>query len=200
MLTKAAQICVQWIPHIYDQQRVLRFVNPQGDDKEVQLNLPVEDRTGAVTKLYDMTTAKADIRAVIGSTRAKNPLQDLQRDIGLMQAGIYDKTQVIMNMQSDIDKGALLERQSEIAQLTQQVEQLQGQVKSLSGDLQTREREVFHTKMRAEVAEATKPIASAVADAKARTKIETARQKDASAKAEEQVNSLQQAANNMGVT
>jgi len=78
--------------------------------------------------------------------------------------------------------------------------QLQGQVKSLSGDLQTREREVFHTKMRAEVAEATKPIASAVADAKARTKIETARQKDASAKAEEQVNSLQQAANNMGVT
>ena len=193
MLTRAAQVCVQWIPHIYDQQRVLRFVNPQGDDKEVQLNLPVEDKTGAVQKVYDMVTARADVRAVIGSTRAKNPLQDLQRDVGLMQAGIYDKTQVIMNMQSDIDKGALLERQSEIAQLSQQVEQLTGQVKSLSGDIQTREREIFHQKMRAEVAEATKPLASAVANVKARTKIEEARQKDSSAKAEEQVNSLKAA-------
>jgi len=140
-----------------------------------------------------MVTARADVRAVIGSTRAKNPLQDLQRDVGLMQAGIYDKTQVIMNMQSDIDKGALLERQSEIAQLSQQVEQLTGQVKSLSGDIQTREREIFHQKMRAEVAEATKPLASAVANVKARTKIEEARQKDSSAKAEEQVNSLKAA-------
>ncbi|HCX22945.1 MAG TPA: hypothetical protein DHN29_13575 [Cytophagales bacterium] len=190
MLTRAANVCVQWIPHIYDQQRVLRFVNPQGDDKEVQLNLPVEDRTGGVQKMYNMSTAKADIRAVVGSTRAKNPLGDLQRDIGLMQAGIYDKTQVIMNMQSDIDKGALLERQSEIAQLSQQVAELQGQVKQMSGDLQTREREIFHTKMRAEVAEATKPIASAVANVKAKTKIEEARQADASSKAEEQVNSL----------
>ena len=190
MLTRAASICVQWIPHIYDQQRVLRFVNPQGDDKEVQLNLPVEDKTGAVNKMYDMTTAKADIRAVVGSTRAKNPLADLNRDIGLMQAGIYDKTQVIMNMQSDIDKGALLERQGEISQLSQQVQQLTEQVKTLSGDIQTREREVFHQKMRAEVAEATKPIAGAVANIKARTKIEEARQKDSSSKAEEQVNSM----------
>ena len=44
--------------------------------------------------------------------------------------------------------------------------------------------------MRAEVAEATKPIAGAVANIKARTKIEEARQKDSSSKAEEQVNSM----------
>jgi len=194
MLTKAANVCTEWIPHIYDQQRTLRFVNPQGDDKEVQLNLPVEDRTGSVKKIYDMTAMKADIRAVVGSTRAKNPLQDLQRDISLMNNGIYDKTQVIMNMQTDIDKAALLERQGEIQQLSQQVQQLTEQVKGLSGDLQTREREVFHQKMRAEVAEATKPIHNAVANVKANTKIEEARQKDASSKAEQQVNSLEQAA------
>jgi hypothetical protein len=194
MLTKAANVCTEWIPHIYDQQRTLRFVNPQGDDKEVQLNLPVEDRTGAVKKMYDMTSMKADIRAVVGSTRAKNPLQDLQRDISLMNNGIYDKTQVIMNMQTDIDKGALLERQGEIQQLSQQVQQLTEQIKGMEGDLQTREREVFHQKMRAEVAEATKPIHNAVANVKAKTKIEEARQKDASSKAEQQVNSLEQAA------
>ena len=194
MLTKAATICTEWIPHIYDQQRTLRFVNPQGDDKEVQLNLPVEDRSGAVKKMYDMKSMKVDVRAVVGSTRAKNPLQDLQRDISLMNNGIYDKTQVIMNMQTDIDKGALLERQSEIAQLQQQVQQLSEQLKGMQGDLQTREREVFHQKMRAEVAEATKPIHNAVANVKAKTKIEEARQKDASSKAEQQVNSLEQAA------
>ena len=48
--------------------------------------------------------------------------------------------------------------------------------------------------MRAEVAEATKPIHNAVANVKAKTKIEEARQKDASSKAEQQVNSLEQAA------
>ena len=108
--------------------------------------------------MYDVTSANVDVRVVMGSTRAKSPSADLARDIGLMNAGIYDKTQVIMNMQADVDKAGLIQRMGETSQLMAENQQLKQQLQNLSGDLQTRERELFHTKMRAEVAEATKPV------------------------------------------
>jgi small-conductance mechanosensitive channel len=83
-----------------------------------------------------------------------------------LQAGIYDKTQVIMGLQGDVDKVSLLSRMSEIEQLRAQNQQLSQQIQALSGDLQTRDRELFHSKMRAEVSEATKTrlIADVIAD------------------------------------
>ena len=121
-------------------------------------------------------------------------MADLQRDIGLMQAGIYDKEQVILNMQTDVDKGALIERMGTINQLSGQVEQLSEQVKALSGDLQTRERELFHSNMRAEVSEATKGVQQAVTNVKANEKLEMARQRDVtkstSEKARDMINSI----------
>ena len=47
-LTILGKIAVEWIPYVYDQQRVLRLVNPLGDEKEVQINLPVDDHTQGV--------------------------------------------------------------------------------------------------------------------------------------------------------
>ena len=105
-------------------------------------------------------------------------MADLQRDIQLMGAGIYDKTQVIMNMRTDDDKAGLIQRHGEIAQYQQQIQGLEEQVKKLSGDLQTRERELFHTKMRAEVSEATKSVSQAVSNIKATGKVEQERQRN----------------------
>jgi predicted nucleic acid-binding Zn-ribbon protein len=95
-----------------------------------------------------------------------------------MQVGIYDKVQVIMNMQSNVDKAALIQRMGEISQLSGQVQQLQEQVETLSGDLQTRERELFHTRMRAEIAEATKPVQKAVSNLQSTAKAEQEKQRE----------------------
>ena len=95
-----------------------------------------------------------------------------------------------MNMQGDVDKIGLIQRHGEIAQLSQQVQQLQEQLDKLSGDLQTREREVFHANMRAEIAEATKPVAQAVSNIKANAKVEQARQTDKTRKVAEDLDSL----------
>jgi TolA-binding protein len=196
MLTKAALVVQEWMPHVYTSQRTLRVVNPDGQEKELMLNEPViDDKTGAVMKMYDMQSAKVDVKIVIGSTRAKSPAADLQRDLTLLNAGIYDRTQVIMNMQGDLDKSSLIARHSEIQQLRGALEQMEGQLKQLQGDMQTREREIFHANMRAEIAEATKSTSQAVSNIKANAKLEEARQRDASKKVKEGASSVLNAIN-----
>jgi hypothetical protein len=179
MLTQAGKIVSKYIPYVYDKERVLRVVNPLGIEKELKINVPVlNDYSLAVDRMYDVTTAEVDIRVVIGSTRTKSPTADLSRDIQLLQAGIYDKTQVIMGLQGDVDKTALIARMGEIEQLRAQNQQLANQLQAMTGDLQTRERELFHSKMRAEVSEATKPVQQAVSNLRATAKNEERKQKE----------------------
>ena len=126
MLTKAANLAMQYIPFVYDQQRVIRCVMPMGDEVELTLNQPViDDKTGAIMKMYNVKEAMMDVRAIIGSTRAKSPMAELQKDLNLLNVGIYDKTQVIMGLEGDIDKGSLIARMGEISQLQQQVQMQQ---------------------------------------------------------------------------
>ena len=179
MLTHVGRIVSKYIPYVYDKERILRVINPLGIEKELKINVPViNDYTLAIERMYDVTTAEVDIRVVIGSTRSKSPTADLAKDIQLLQAGIYDRTQVIMGLQGDVDKSALITRMSEIEQLRMQNQQLSKQLQSLTGDLQTRERELFHTKMRAEVSEATKPVQQAVSNLRATAKNEERKQKE----------------------
>tara|TARA_A100001201_G_scaffold47680_1_gene47846 strand:- start:986 stop:3016 length:2031 start_codon:yes stop_codon:yes gene_type:complete len=178
MLTLVGKIVSKYIPYVYDKERVLRVMNPLGIEKELKINVPVvNDYTMAIERMYDVTTAEVDIRVVIGSTRSKSPTADLAKDIQLLQAGIYDKTQVIMGLQGDVDKSALLARMSEIGQLRAQNQKLQKQLQAMTGDLQTRERELFHSKMRAEISEATKPVQQAVSNLRATAKNEERKQK-----------------------
>ena len=189
MLTKAANLAMQYIPFVYDQQRVIRCVMPMGDEVELTLNQPViDDKTGAIMKMYNVKEAMMDVRAIIGSTRAKSPMAELQKDLNLLNVGIYDKTQVIMGLEGDIDKGSLIARMGEISQLQQQVQMLAEENDRLKGDLQTREREVFHSTMRAKVAEAGKPVTQAVSNLKANAKLEQARQQDKTRLAAEDLN------------
>ena len=176
MLTKAGKIVVEWIPHVYNQQRVLRIATEYGQKKEVTANMPQLDaKTGAIERMFDLVATQVDIRVVVGSTRAKSPQADLQKDLALLNVGIYDKTQVILNMKTDVDKESLIKRHSEIAQLQSQLQGLAEENKKLQGDLQTRERELFHSNMRAEVSEATKPVAKAQAELQAKSKLEKER-------------------------
>tara|TARA_R100001377_G_scaffold16197_1_gene8240 strand:- start:5025 stop:7055 length:2031 start_codon:yes stop_codon:yes gene_type:complete len=179
MLTHVGRIISKYIPYVYDKERILRVINPLGIEKELKINVPViNDYSLAIERMYDVTTAEVDIRVVIGSTRSKSPTADLAKDIQLLQAGIYDRTQVIMGLQGDVDKAALIGRMSEIEKLRAQNQQLSKQLQSMTGDLQTRERELFHTKMRAEVSEATKPVQQAVSNLRATAKNEERKQKE----------------------
>ena len=80
--------------------------------------------------------------------------------------------------QADVDKAGLIQRMGEISQLMAENQQMKQQLQNLTGDLQTRERELFHTRMRAEIAEATKPVQKAVSNLQATAKAEQEKQKE----------------------
>mgnify|MGYP003133068828 CR=1 FL=1 len=126
---------------------------------------------------------------------AKSSRAELEQDLQLLGAGIIDKTQVIMNMKTDMDKQSLLQRMGEISQLSQRVQALEEELKAKEGDLQTRERELFHTKMRAEVSEATKPVIQAQANVKAQAKVESERQRNKTKQVAEDLASAEKAVN-----
>ena len=178
MLTKAGRIAIQWLPYVYNQERVMRLVDDYGQYSEVMINQAlIVPETGEIARLYDLVANTVDIKVVIGSTRAKSPMTELRKDLQLLQAGIIDRTQVILNMSTHMDKESLIQRFSEVARLQQQNQQLAEQLKSIQGDLQTRERELFHSNMRAEVSEATKRVHSATEKVKSQAEIEKAKQR-----------------------
>ncbi len=166
MLNGIARVALEWIPYVYDQQRVMRIVNPDGSEKDIILNQLVRNKDGAIEKLYDMTSLQVDVRAIVGSARAQSPMAKLNKNLGLQQAGIYDKVEVILGLEENIDKQALLQRMDENAQLRQAVEQLTKKVEEQEGDLQTREREIYHTLLRLKVSEGTKELDSAITKVK----------------------------------
>jgi hypothetical protein len=86
-------------------------------------------------------------------------------------------------MPGDIDKASLMARVGEIQNLQAQLQQLSEENEKLKGDMQTRERELFHSKMRAEVSEATKPVAKAQAKLQSQMQLEGTRAKDNTANA-----------------
>ena len=191
MLTKAGRVVIEWIPYVYTEQRVVRLVNELGKQDQETLNKPyIEDMTGDVKRMFSTADAEIDIRVIVGSTRARTPAADLNRDLTLLNSGIYDKTQVILNMDTDVDKEALIERHGEIAQMQGAISQLQEELQKTKGDLQSREREVFHANMRAEVSEATKPVAKAQSNLQAKAKLEESRVSDKTRQAGEDLSNL----------
>ena len=199
MLSLAGKVALRWIPNVYTEERTLRVVNPLGVESIVKINQTViDDKTDTIKRINDVMTHSCDVRVVVGSTRAKSPMGELQKDLNLLSAGIYDRSQVIMNMKGDIDKVSLMQRQSEIAQLSQQLEQAQQTIKQLQGDMQTRERELFHSNMRAEIAEATKPVSKAVAEVKSTAKLEEARLRDKTKSTADELSRFTESAVNSG--
>jgi len=182
MMNRLSKVAMEWFPLVYDQQRVVRILAPDGRAQEITLNQPVwDDRSSSVIKMFDMGSMNIDVQCVVGSTRAKSPSAVLKKDLMLLEAGIYDQTQVIMNLPGDVDKASLMQRHGQIQKLQSENKGLMGELEKMKGDLQTREREVFHANMRAEISEATKPVAQAVSNIKANAKLQTERQKDKTA-------------------
>jgi hypothetical protein len=64
--------------------------------------------------------------------------------------GIIDRQEVLKKTEI-FDIEGVMQRTDTIAQLQQQLQGAQEQIKNLEGDLQTREREVYHAKQKAEL-------------------------------------------------
>ena len=64
--------------------------------------------------------------------------------------GVIDNVEVLKKTEV-FDMEGVMERKDLTSQLQSQLQQAQEQIKKLEGDMQTREREVYHAKQRAEI-------------------------------------------------
>ena len=64
-LTKSIQhtgkIILDLIPHVYDSQRVMRIIGPDGKPDLVGINQPQQDAQGVYTVMHDMSVGKYDV-------------------------------------------------------------------------------------------------------------------------------------------
>ena len=151
-INQLARLVVQLIQPTYTSMKVLRLLQPNHKPKEVTINEPVYDNISGqfLGKLNDVTVGKYDVLVVSGSTLPSNRYARFEYYMDLYKAGIIDQTEVLK--QTDVaNVEDVMNRSSQIAQLTRQVQGQSEQIKDLQGDLQTARRELVHARQRVEV-------------------------------------------------
>lgn len=98
----AGKILVDLIPKIYDTARIVRIINEDGSDKQVQINQPFDEEgpDGPIKKIFDLTMGKYDVVVSIGPSytsqreeAADNMLQFIQAvpQAGALMADLFAK-------------------------------------------------------------------------------------------------------------
>lgn len=165
-LNQLAKVSIDLMQDVYTHEKVIRLVQPNGDETQVEINKALYDSYGRVVDLInDITTVDADVIVVSGSTMPSNRYALLDYYLQFFNANIIDDVEVLKKSEI-FDREGVLQRKSMMAQMQQRIAQLEDENKSLSGDLQTREREVYHAKQQ----EALAKFKGSLEEPKARVK------------------------------
>ena len=150
-LNRLGQIAIPIMQQLYTTEKVIRLLQPNNSINEYMINKRMyDDKTGEVKVLNDITVGKYDVVVVTGSTMPTNRMAQLEMYMDAYEKGIIDKQEVLKKTEV-FDMQGVMQRTDLIGQLQQQMEQASETIKQLQGDLQTREREIYHAKMKAEI-------------------------------------------------
>ena len=150
-LTRVGQVSVPLIQQLYTTEKIFRIVQPNNSLSEYTINKKlVDDKTGEIKIMNDITVGKYDIVVVSGSTLPNNRYAELEFYMDAYQKGIIDRQEVLKKTEV-FDMEGVLERTDIIAKLQQQLEQSKEENKRLKGDLQTRDREAVNLRKKVEV-------------------------------------------------
>ena len=150
-LRRMAQVVIPFVQELYQAEKLIRIIQPNNAMSEYMINKRMyDDKSGEIQILNDVTLGKYDVVVVTGSTLPSNRYAQLEMYMDAFKNGIIDRQEVLKKTEI-FDIEGVMQRTDTIAQLQQQLQQSQSQIKELSGDLQTREREVYHAKQKAEL-------------------------------------------------
>ena len=110
----------------------------------------VDDKTGEVQIINDITIGKYDLVVVAGSTLPSNRYAELEFYMDAYQKGLIDRQEVLKKTEV-FDIEGVMQRMDTVAQLQGQLQQSQDEVKKLEGDLQSRDREAVNLRKKVEV-------------------------------------------------
>lgn len=173
-----AKILVQLIQSTYTEYKALRVVRPNNIEETVKVNYTVvDDVSGAVKKLNDITVGKYDVVVVSGSMLPSNRWAQFEYYMMMYEKGLIDQMEVLKKSEV-VDTEGVLERMDIIRQLQQQLEQAQQEIERLSGDIQTKDREISHMQKRVELEKFKTDIKGTSTEARAASSIYSARLTD----------------------
>ena len=150
-LVRCAKVAISLMQQLYQAEKIVRIVQPNNSLTEFAINKKLyDDKSGELEVLNDITRGNFDVVVVTGSTLPTNRYAQLEMYMDAYEKGIIDKTEVLKKTEV-FDLEGVMSRTDMVMQLQGQVEQLGEKVKDLEGDLQTRERENYHLKQKAEL-------------------------------------------------
>lgn len=150
MLNQVAKVSIPLIQQLYTEEKVIRLVQPNGNEKEERFNFYKEMDNGDVKRFHDIGVGKYDIVVVSGSTLPTNRMALLNTYMEMYKMGLIDQTEVLKKSEL-VDIDGVLERSGQMKQMQQQMQGMAEELKKVKGDLQTADREAVHAKKRLEV-------------------------------------------------
>jgi hypothetical protein len=150
-LKRVGEIAIPLMQQLYTSQKIFRVVQPNNSMSEYIINKRlVDDKTGEIKVMNDITLGKYDVLVVAGSTLPSNRYAELEFYMDAYQKGLIDRQEVLKKTEV-FDMEGVLQRIDMIQQLQQKVEQQEEEIKGLKGDMQTRDREAVNLKKKVEV-------------------------------------------------
>ena len=129
----------------YTFQKIFRLIQPNNNINEVSVYLYTDMTETVMDIAKDRNNiGQHDVRIEAGSTLPTSKWAEYGVYFEAYQAGLIDRTEVLKKNPEIFDKQGVIQRFSEIAQLTQQLQGAQEQIKNLQGDLQTASRASVH--------------------------------------------------------
>ena len=150
-LTRVGQVAIPLIQQLYTSQKTFRVIQPNNSINEYIINKRmVDDKTGEIKVLNDITVGKYDIIVVSGSTLPSNRYAELEFYMDAYQKGLVDRQEVLKKTEI-FDMEGVMQRTDEVGKLQQALEQAEETIKQLKGDMQSRDREAINLRKRIEV-------------------------------------------------
>jgi regulator of replication initiation timing len=150
-LVRIAKVAIPLMQQLYQAEKIIRIVQPNNSMTEIAINKKLyDDKTGEISVMNDISRGSFDVVVVTGSTLPTNRYAQLEMYMDAYKNGIIDKREVLKKTEV-FDMEGVLERTDQVGQMEGQLKQQEEKIKELKGDLQTRERENYHLKQRAEL-------------------------------------------------
>lgn len=165
-LKQTALVAIDLMQQLYTEEKVIRLLKPNNSMSEYVINKRLYDDKGNVKIVNDISVGKYDVIVVTGSVLPTNRYAQLELYMDAYKNGIIDRQEVLKKTEV-FDIEGVMQRTDTIAQLQQQLQGAGEQIKKLQGDLQTREREVYHAKQKAELEKFKSGLDSTSSKAKA---------------------------------
>ena len=150
-LVRVAKVAIPLMQQLYQSEKVVRIVQPNNNITEYSINKKLyNDHTGSIDVINDISRGTFDVVVVTGSTLPTNRYAQLEMYMDAYKNGIIDNVEVLKKTEV-FDMEGVMERKDQVTQLQKALQGAQEEIKKLRGDMQTREREVYHAKQRAEI-------------------------------------------------